>query len=150
MGRPKGSRNRRTDANAEAIFDLLSDSPRTGWTKRELVEELGVGDQAFDTAMAYLKDIFQEEKGQPIVYDPRSHRYRFAGSTGEARDYATWILKRLLTHTRRHAHFTKAVEERWPDSRRVKRIARHQEILADDIEDLLEEAMRGDTPAVVN
>ena len=139
MGRPPGGYNAVTLENAGRIFDLLIENNRVGMTKREIVRELEINDQAFGTAFRCLRDLFQEEQEAPIIYEPRTHRYRFAGTKSEGRDYARWILKRLWTHTERHARFCRALEAKFPGDRRVRRIRRHQEALAEEIEDMLEE-----------
>jgi hypothetical protein len=139
MARPKGALNVQTAVNAGEIFDLLAEYPRTGLTKREIMTELDLTATSFQTAFNYLKDVFQEEEKQPVVYDPRSHKYRFAKYIGEAKDYGAWVLKRLATHTRRHEQFVRAMELRWPNSRQVKRIARLQAQLADEVAYMLAE-----------
>jgi hypothetical protein len=143
MPRTAGARNKTTIANAEAIFDLLTGS-RVGFTAREIRDELDLSQQQFSTAMGYLKDVFQvgDEDGgdaNPLTYDPSTYRYKFAKYQDEAEDYAKWILRRLITHANRHGHFTRAMQEKWPESRRARRIARYQANLADELEDMFAE-----------
>lgn len=141
MARTYGAVGAATKINAEGLFELFTS--RTGVTRRECEDELGIDSQQFDRAKAYLKDLFQvgddERDPNPLTYDPTTHRYKFAKYEAEANTYDTWVLRRQVTHARRHLEFLKSVAQKWPDSRQAKRAVRMGEFFVDELEELLAE-----------
>lgn len=138
MPRPKGAVNKGTIEIANQIWDLCAEYGRTGLTKREICDHLEITEPQFGTALRFIKDEFQEEREQPIVYMPQTYRYVFNASEKDARDYGKWTLNRWRTQIIRSKHYVQAVELKFGESRRTERLRLHTELLLNSIEEMLD------------
>lgn len=133
----------KTIARAEELWDLLAGAGDEGLTKAEMLQQMGVTAPQWQSAVDYLKDVFQTAEEQPLCYDPSTYKYTLTQDVREETDYVQWTARGLLSRMQRFENHLHAAEAKFPDDRRIKRVRRHADMIAEDLDDLMHDARNG-------
>jgi hypothetical protein len=121
------------------IWDLLARNPG-GLTMIDLVELSELTQAQIRKAFEFIRDVFAADKAQPIIYIPGKHKnvYKLTDNAVESGDdlrrrIAIWVLQiqraRTAVAQPSMARFGQVTE--------FKRLARHMEVVEEDLADLL-------------
>lgn len=95
------------------------------------------------SAVDYIKDVFQESEEQPICYDHITYKYTLTEDVRSEANYVEWTARGLRTRMRRFDHHLTAAAAKFPDNRRIKRVRRHADMIAEDLDDLMHDFAEG-------
>jgi hypothetical protein len=116
-------------------------------SKLQACNLLDITPNQFTRGLETLRDMFQEDREDLVVVDPRTHEYFAPSQWSDARDYVYWNLKCQATRARRTSSTLAAAAMKFPNDLSARRAARHMAVAADDLNDMLDVVVNGHAPA---
>lgn len=129
---------RKTLRHADKVWELLTDAGDEGLSRWEIVEESGLTFGQVGRALNYIKDIFQDDRVQPLAYSPQTYHYVLTQLEVEETAYVRWSLKRLESMVRRLEPNIEAAHKKF-DSLHFKHLTRNIQRVGEDLTAVLED-----------
>jgi hypothetical protein len=122
--------------NAQVIWDELVAVHPAGLTINDLAYRTGLTYSQVHYALGLIRQVFQEQHGQPFICEPGTNRYKLPDYWVEDRDYLNLRSRVILSQVLNLERNIAAAETKWGPTKPIRNVKRDLKRLREDLADL--------------